>query len=88
MKVFSQFLRWKSIFPPRTAFLIMVRVETFFLLMRLRSLNFPSFFSNGDIPKLKQLLKITEGWLKVNGLEKSNLEVVKIGQILDRMMIA
>ena len=28
-------LRWKSIFRPRTAFLIMVRVETFFLLTRL-----------------------------------------------------
>ena len=46
------------------------------------------FFSNGDIPKLKQLLQITEGWLKVNGLEKSNLEEAKIGHILDRMMIA
>ena len=43
-------------FPPRTACLIMVRVETFFLLMRLRSPNLLSFFSNVDIPKLKQLL--------------------------------
>ena len=49
-------LRWKSIFPPRTAFLIMVRVEIFFLLMRFPSPNLLSFFSNGDIPKLKQLL--------------------------------
>ena len=55
MKVFFLPLRWKSIFPPRTAFLIMVRVETFFLLMRLPSPNLLSFFSNGDIPKLKQL---------------------------------
>ena len=45
-------------------------------------------FSNGDISKLEQLLQITEGWLQVNGLEKSNLEAEKIGQILDRMMIA
>ena len=60
----------------------------FFLLMLLPSPNLLFFFSNGDIPKLKQLLYITEGWLKVNGLEKSSLEAVKIGQILDRMMIA
>ena len=56
MKVFSQSLTWKSLFPLRTAFLIMVRVETFFLLMRFPSPNLLSFFSNGDIPKLNQLL--------------------------------
>ena len=66
----------------------MVRVEIFFLLMRFPSPNLLSFFSNGDIPKLKQLLWITEGWLKVNDLEKSNLEAAKIGKILDKMMIA
>ena len=51
MKVFFLPLRWKSIFPSRTAFLIMVRVETFFLLMRLPPPNLLSLFSNGDIPK-------------------------------------
>ena len=56
--------------------------------MLLPSPNLLFFFSNGDIPKLKQLLYIIEGWLKVNGLEKSSLEAVKIGKILDRMMIA
>ena len=75
MKVFFLPLRWKSIFPPRTAFLIMVRVETFFLLMRLPPPNLLSFF-----------LMVTS--LKVNGLEKRDLKAVKIGQILDRMMIA
>ena len=54
IKVSSSLLRWKSIFPSRTAFLIMVRVETFFLLMRFPSPNL--LFSNDDIPKLKQLL--------------------------------
>ena len=34
----------------------MVRVEIFFLLMRFSYLNLLSFFSNGDIPKLKQVL--------------------------------
>ena len=53
MKVFFLPLRWKSIFPPRTAFLIMVRVEILFLLMRLPSANILSFFSNGDIPYIK-----------------------------------
>ena len=53
LKVFSLHLRWKSIFPPRTAFLIMVRVEILFLLMRLPSANLLSFFSNGDIPNIK-----------------------------------
>ena len=75
MKVFFLPLRGKSIFPPRTAFLIMVRVETFFLLMRLPPPNLLSFF-----------LMVTS--LKVNGLEKRDLKAVKIGQILDRMMIA
>ena len=75
MKVFFLPLRWKSIFPSRTAFLIMVRVETFFLLMRLPPPNLLSFF----------LMVIS---LKVNALEKRDLEAVKIGQILDRMMIA
>ena len=56
MKVFFFPLRWVSIFPPRTAFLIRVRVEIFFLLMRFPFPNLLSFFSNGDIPKLKQLL--------------------------------
>ena len=37
-------LRWKSIFPPRTAFLIMVCVETFFLLTRLPPPNLLSLF--------------------------------------------
>ena len=85
----------KSVCPPRTVFLIMVRWEilnnllgSFFSFWRLPPHNLLSFFSNGDIPKLKQLLQITEGWLKVDGPEKSNLEEAKIGHILDRMMIA
>ena len=53
----------------------MVRVEIFFLLMRFPFPNLLSFF-----------LMVTS--LKVNGLEKRDLEAVKIGQILDRMMIA
>ena len=44
MKVFSLLLRWKSIFPPRTAFLIMLRVEIFFSLMRLPFPNLLPFF--------------------------------------------
>ena len=54
MKVFFLLLRWKSVFSPRTVFLIMVRLEIFFLLMRLPSPNLLSFFSNGDIPKLNK----------------------------------
>ena len=34
----------------------MVRVEIFFLLMRLPSPNLLSFFSNDEIPKLKHLI--------------------------------
>ena len=91
VKVFSLPLGWKSVCPPRTVFLLMVRGEIFtwkFFGGAFASPQPPIFFSNGDIPKLKQLLKITEGWLKVNGLEKSNLKAAKIGHILDRMMIA
>ena len=67
---------------------LIIYLRVFFSFWRLPPHNLLSFFSNGDIPKLKQLLQITEGWLKVDGPEKSNLEEAKIGHILDRMMIA
>ena len=66
----------------------MVRVEILFLLMRLPSANLVSFFSNGDIPNIKAAPLNNLGMARVNALEKSDLEAVKIGQILDRMMIA
>ena len=59
MKVFFSTLRWKSVCLPRTSFLIMVRGDIFSLndfFLRLPPPNLLSFFSNGDIPKLKQLL--------------------------------
>ena len=70
-KVFTLPFGWKSVCPPRTVFLIMVRGEIFFLIIYLGVVFFlafaspqpPIFFSNGDIPKLKQLLQITEGWM-------------------------
>ena len=55
----------ESVCPPRTVFLLMVRGEIFFLIIYLEvffgggafaSPQPPIFFSNGHIPKLKQLL--------------------------------
>ena len=69
MKVFSLPLGWKSVCPPRTVVLIMVRGEIFFLTIYVGVLfpffffflvfaspQPPIFFSNGNITKLKQLL--------------------------------
>ena len=57
-------------------FFIMVRGDIFsindFFCVCLPPTSYPFLF-NGDIPKLKQLFLITEGRLKVNDLEKSNL---------------